>query len=213
MSLLPQRTRVKICGLTRLEDVQTVVSAGADALGLVFYPPSPRFVSVEQASLLAAQVPAFVTVTALFVNPQPDEVENVLDNVNIDLIQFHGDESEAFCAQFGRPYIKAIRVKDDTDLVSEAERYHSAKALLLDTYKTGVPGGTGEVFNWDLIPKNLNKPVILAGGLTVDNIAAAIDTVAPYAVDVSGGVESSKGVKNKDLIEKLMKEVSCAITS
>ncbi len=205
-----RRTRVKICGLTRVVDVEAAVAAGADAIGLVFYDPSPRAVTIDRAAELAKHVPAFVTVTALFVNPSVDLVRQVLDQVDIDLLQFHGDEDELFCKQFNRPYIKAIRVKSDTDLEHVAERYCSAKALLLDTYRQGVPGGTGETFDWALIPNKLSKPVILAGGLTPANISTAIAMVKPYAVDVSGGVEAAKGIKSNELIENLMKEVSCA---
>lgn len=204
------RTRVKICGLTRLEDVQAAVKAGADAIGLVFYEPSPRSVDLQQAAELAKAVPAFVTVTGLFVNPTVAEVTEVLKQVDLDLLQFHGDESATFCEQFGRPYIKAIRVREETDLQAHAVDYQNAKALLLDAYRPGVPGGTGETFDWGLIPADLNCPVILAGGLNSSNVAEAIAQVKPYAVDVSGGVESAKGIKSKRLIETLMKEVSCA---
>lgn len=210
MGFVQQRTRVKICGLTRLDDVESAVAAGADSIGLVFYEPSPRSVSLEQAVKLAESVPAFVTVTALFVDPAPEFVQEVIERVDITLLQFHGDETEEFCAQFERPYIKAIRVKKETDLVSTAERYYSAKALLLDAYREGVPGGTGETFDWSLIPPSLSKPVILAGGLSPENVASAIFSVRPYAIDVSGGVESAKGIKSNELIVYLMNEVSCA---
>lgn len=210
MSFVQQRTRVKICGLTRLDDVKSAIAAGADSIGLVFYEPSPRAVSIDTAVELAEIVPAFVTVTALFVDPDPEFVKQVIQRVDITLLQFHGDETEQFCAQFDRPYIKAIRVKSNTDLVGIAERYYSAKALLLDTYREGVPGGTGETFDWNLIPQSLSKPVILAGGLSPKNVASAICSVRPYAIDVSGGVESAKGVKSNELIVYLMNEVSCA---
>ena len=210
MDFVQQRTRVKICGLTRIDDVRSAIAAGADSIGLVFYEPSPRAVSIEEAIQLAKIVPAFVTVTALFVDPDPEFVKEVIQRVDITLLQFHGDEPEQFCAQFGRPYIKAIRVSKDTDLISMAERYSSAKALLLDTYRQGVPGGTGETFDWNLIPESLSKPVILAGGLSSKNVVSAICSVRPYAIDVSGGVESAKGIKSNELIVNLMNEVSCA---
>ncbi|MDH5446430.1 MAG: phosphoribosylanthranilate isomerase [Gammaproteobacteria bacterium] len=201
------RTRVKICGLSRESDIQTAVKAGADAIGLVFYEPSPRNVSIAQAAKLVKQVPAFVTTVGLFVNAQKAEVEEVIQHTGIDLLQFHGDESAGFCEQFDRPYIKALRVSDDTEITHFASLYSSATGLLLDTYQKGKPGGTGETFNWDLIPENLNLPVILAGGLKQDNVAQAIEKVRPYAVDVSGGVEMEKGIKDKDKIYAFMKEV------
>lgn len=195
------RTRVKICGLTRVEDVHDACALGADAIGLVFYPPSPRAVTVEQARLLVQDVPPFVTVTALFVNPTVAEVQAVLTQIPaISLLQFHGDESAAFCCQFGRAYIKAIPMRDDVDLAHQASVYHDALGLLVDTYKPGVPGGSGESFDWHRLPKLLGKPLILAGGLTPDNVAEAIKQVGPYAVDVSGGVEASKGVKDSQKV-------------
>lgn len=202
-----KRTRIKICGITREEDAKHAVEAGADALGLVFYPPSPRAVSVEQAQKIAAIVPPFVTVTALFVNPSVEQVQNVLDSVRIDLIQFHGDEDEHFCEQFNRPYIKAVRVRDSSDVVAASLRFKNSLALLLDSYKEGIPGGTGETFNWSLIPADLGKPIILAGGLTVTNVAQAIAKARPYAVDVSGGVEQSKGIKDPSKVTEFINEV------
>lgn len=191
------RTRVKICGLTRTEDVMAACALGADAIGLVFYPPSPRAVTVEQARLILLDVPPFVTVTALFVNPTAAEVQAVLTQIPaISLLQFHGDESPAFCRQFGRAYIKAIPMRDEVDLAQQASVYDDALGLLVDTYKPGVPGGSGESFDWHRLPLSLSKPLILAGGLTPDNVGDAIKQVAPYAVDVSGGVEASKGIKD-----------------
>ena len=207
MSTVYQRTRAKICGITRAEDAMQVVAAGADAIGLVFYPPSPRAVTIGQAAEIAAVVPAFVTVTALFVNPTPEHVQSVLDRVRIDLIQFHGDEDDGFCRQFNRPYIKAIRVRQASDMVEACLRFPGALSLLLDSYKPGVPGGTGETFDWSLVPDDLNKPIILAGGLSADNVAAAIAEVRPFAVDVSGGVEASKGIKDAGKIQAFMNEV------
>ncbi len=201
------RTRVKICGLTRIQDVTTAIESGADALGFVFYSPSPRAVTVSQAKPLIQVVPAFVSVTALFVNPTAEEVQSVIDSVRIDLLQFHGDEDDGFCRQFNKPYIKAIRVRQASDMVEACVRFPGALSLLLDSYKPGVPGGTGETFNWSLIPKDLSKSIILAGGLTPSNVSTAIAEIAPYAVDVSGGVETSKGIKDASKIEAFMYEV------
>lgn len=198
------RTRVKICGITRIEDALAAVNHGADAIGLVFYAPSPRYVTVEQAVAITKNLPPFVSIVALFVNPTLLEVKTVLSAVSVDLLQFHGDESELDCAQYGVPYLKAVRVKSDTNLIQYAQRYHLAKALLLDTYSDSAVGGTGQVFDWGLIPKNMPLPVILAGGLTPENVADAIHQVQPYAVDVSGGVEQSKGIKDSTKIAALM---------
>ena len=202
-----QRTRVKICGITRPQDAAAVVEQGADALGLVFYPPSPRAVTIEQAQRVVAEVPAFVTVTALFVNPSVEQVQSTIDNVRIDLLQFHGDEDDAFCRQFNRPYIKALRVRQASDLVASCLRFPDSLAILLDSYKPGIPGGTGETFDWSLIPAELPKPLILAGGLECDNVTQAIQQTNPFAVDVSGGVESAKGIKDDNLIAEFMHEV------
>jgi phosphoribosylanthranilate isomerase len=198
------RTRTKICGITRIEDALSAVAHGADAIGLVFYAPSPRCVTIDQAAKISAALPPFVNVVALFVNPTKAEVEKVLANVRIDLLQFHGDESEAACEQYRLPYLKAIRVKHDTNLIQYAQTYSSAKALLLDTYSDHAVGGTGEKFDWNLIPDKIPKPIILAGGLTPENVAEAIEQVQPYAVDVSGGVEASKGIKEPSKIAAFM---------
>lgn len=190
------RVRVKICGITRAEDALVAAQAGADAIGLVFYPPSPRAVTVEQAQTILQQLPAFVTTTALFVDPEPGLVQQVIDKLKIDLLQFHGNEPASFCQQFSRPYIKAIAMKPGTDLGAMAESYSDARALLLDTYKAGVPGGTGEAFNWQWVPHNFSKPLVLAGGLNADNVTSAIKQTQVWAVDVSGGVEVEKGIKS-----------------
>jgi len=192
------RTRVKICGITNLEDALVAIQSGADALGFVFYPPSPRNISIEKASDIIKQLPPFVTTVALFVDEQPSQIKKTIDAVKIDLIQFHGNEDEVFCQQFNRPYIKAIRMQGDIDLQQSIIKFPSARALLLDTYVKGIPGGTGESFNWDLVPKQRNKAIILAGGLNAENINLAIKTVKPYAVDVSGGVEK-EGIKNQGI--------------
>ena len=201
------RVRVKICGITRVEDALTAVRNGADAIGLVFYAPSPRNVTIAQAQEIANKIPAFVSVVALFVNAEATFINEVISQVKIDLLQFHGDEAPEECAQYRLPFIKAIRVKLDTNLVQSSIDFSAAKALLLDTYTEGIAGGTGHVFDWDLIPKKLTKPVILAGGLTSDNVAQAIAQVSPYAVDVSGGVELSKGVKDAAKIAAFMQQV------
>ncbi len=191
------RTRVKICGLTRVEDVQAACALGADAIGLVFYPPSPRAVTIEQAQAALVNMPPFVTVTALFVSPSVDEVQAVLQALpSVGLLQFHGDESPEFCRSFGRAYIKAIPMRDDVDLLQEANRFSDALGLLVDTYKPNVPGGSGESFDWHRVPRNFTKPIILAGGLTAENVGVAIAQVKPFAVDVSGGVEAVKGIKD-----------------
>lgn len=190
------RTRVKICGITRPEDGAEAARLGADAIGLVFYAKSPRAVTLQQAKTVVDALPPFVTTVALFVDPEPAMVEAVLNAVAPDLLQFHGSEPPEFCNQFGRPWIKAIPMRDETDLGAEMERYRQGRGVLLDTYRPGVPGGTGESFNWDLIPTHLADRIILAGGLTPANVAEAIARVHPYAVDVSGGVEASKGIKD-----------------
>jgi len=196
--------RVKICGITRLQDLHAACEAGADALGFVFYEKSPRHVSVERAAELVRALPPFVQSVGLFVNAGPAFVESVLQAVPLDLLQFHGDETPAECVRFGRPYIKAVRVSPDTDLLKCAADFESARGLLLDAFVPGVPGGTGERFDWRLIPANLPKPVILSGGLTPDNIAEAVQQVRPWAVDVSSGVEVSKGIKDAQRIARFI---------
>lgn len=189
------RTRVKICGLTRAEDVDAAVDAGADAIGFVFYPPSPRHLSVEQAAALAARVPPFVAKVALFVNEDSRTIQRILDAVPIDLLQFHGEENEADCRGFARPYVKAARVRPGLDLLEFAASYPSAAGLLLDAYVEGYGGG-GKIFDWSMIPDKLPLPIILSGGLTVSNVADAIRRLRPWAVDVSSGVEAQKGIKD-----------------
>ncbi|NBO10683.1 MAG: phosphoribosylanthranilate isomerase [Methylophilaceae bacterium] len=204
------RTRVKICGITRPEDALEAILHGADAIGLVFYPQSPRYVTPLQAAEIVKKIPAFITVVGLFVNAEASEISDILSAVHLDLLQFHGDETPMQCRQFSRPYMKAIRVKSDTNLVQYAADYADAKALLLDAFAEGVPGGTGQVFDWNLIPSNLSVPVVLAGGLNADNVTQAIQKVRPYAVDVSGGVEASKGIKDAAKIAAFMRGVSNA---
>lgn len=205
-----KRTRVKICGITRLEDALSAIESGADALGFVFYEPSPRAVSIACAAQIITQLPAFVTTTALFVNADKALIDRVISETRIDLLQFHGDEPVDFCEQFSRPYIKAMRMKPGLEIEREIARYSSAQAILLDAYTPGIPGGTGEVFDWDLIPSVHPAPIILAGGLNSDNVAESVTQVAPFAVDVSGGVEQSKGIKDANKIEKFINEVNRA---
>lgn len=200
-------TRIKICGLTREQDVLAVASSGADAFGLVFYDKSPRHVEIAQAERLVRATPPFVTVVGLFVNPTVDYVREVLAKVPLDVLQFHGEESPEFCRQFNRPYLKAIRVKAGVDLVECAARYAGAQGLLLDAYVEGTQGGTGEAFDWGLIPQNLPLPVILSGGLHAGNVAQGVRQVRPYAVDVSSGVEATKGVKDAAKIAAFINEV------
>ncbi len=199
------RTRVKICGITRPEDALVAAQFGADAIGLVFFNKSPRSVTIEQAEIIMQALPAFVTTVGLFVNAKASFVDEVLADLPLDLLQFHGDESPEYCQQFAKPYIKALRMSPNINIQTAAQDYTKAKALLLDTYVKGVAGGTGKVFDWQQVPANLSKPIILAGGLNPDNVNQAISTLHPYAVDVSGGVESSKGIKNADKIVAFMK--------
>ena len=196
--------RVKICGITRAEDLHAACNAGADALGFVFYAKSPRHVDVAAAAELVRALPPFVQSVGLFVDAAPDFVERVLRAVPLDLLQFHGDESPADCARYGRPYIKAVRVNRDTDLLKCAADFDAARGLLLDAFVPGVPGGTGERFDWGLIPPDLPKPVVLSGGLTPDNVAEAVQRVRPWAVDVSSGVEAAKGIKDAQKVAQFI---------
>lgn len=190
-----------------MEDALAAVDAGADAIGLVFYPPSPRAVTVLQARAIIAALPPFVTTVGLFVNATRCELNETLEAVALDLLQFHGDESPEDCDGYHRPFIKALRVRPGDDIAAACRTYAKASGLLLDAYVPGVPGGTGEAFDWSLIPEDLAKPVILAGGLTPDNVAQAIAQVRPYAVDVSGGVELRKGIKDHDKVRAFMRAV------
>ncbi|MHB1607215.1 MAG: phosphoribosylanthranilate isomerase [Acidiferrobacter thiooxydans] len=190
-------TRVKICGITRPLDAAAAAAAGADAIGLVFYGPSPRHVTLDAARAIVAALPPFVTCVGLFVDAAPEEIEAVLRDVALDVLQFHGRETPEECRRYGRPYLKAIAMAEGVDVRAAEARYASAQGLLLDTHQKGRPGGTGQVFDWGRIPAGLGKPVILAGGLSPANVAAAIDQVRPYAVDVSGGVESAPGIKDE----------------
>jgi len=201
------RTRIKICGITRPEDGIAAVDCGVDAIGLVFYPPSPRAVNLTTAQKICAVIPPFVTIVGLFVNPRPDEVIAITANLHLDLIQFHGDESPELCASFGYPYIKALALRNEIDLSNYARDYATSSGLLVDTYQPGIAGGSGIVCNWDLIPEERNFPLILAGGLNPNNIGMAIRRVRPYAVDVSSGVEVAKGIKDYTLIRNFVQAV------
>lgn len=199
--------RSKICGITRIEDALAAVAAGADAIGLVFYGKSPRAVGVEQAAAILQALPPFVTTVGLFVDMPRDQLQQLLQRLPLDLLQFHGDESPADCEGHGRPYIKALRVRPGEDVAAAMAPYSGARGILLDTFVEGVPGGTGASFDWSLVPENAAKPIILAGGLDADNVAAAIRQVSPYAVDVSGGVEASKGIKDAGKIRAFVQAV------
>jgi phosphoribosylanthranilate isomerase len=201
------RTRVKICGLTREQDIDAAVAAGVDALGFVFHPASPRAVDSDAAARLVARVPAFVTSVGLFVDAEPGHIAEILRRVRLDLLQFHGREPPAACAGFGRPWIKALAMRDGLDVEAAAADYRGASALLLDTYDPVLAGGTGRRFDWDRVPPALAPRIILAGGLDAGNVAAAIARVRPYAVDVSGGVEADKGIKDHRKINDFMQGV------
>ncbi len=201
--------RVKICGITRLEDALCAIEAGADALGFVFYEPSPRYISAEQAASIIAQLPPFVTSVGLFVNTPIAQVKSLALQIGLDLIQFHGDETAAACDGVGLPYIRALRMQPGQAIAQIAESYQKARAILLDAWVPGIPGGTGETFDWAAIPP-LTKPLILAGGLTVDNVAQAVLQVRPYAVDVSGGVELRSGVKDQSKLKLFIQRAKAA---
>lgn len=205
------RTRVKICGITRIEDAQAAVAAGADAIGFVFDPKSPRAVSSEQARVIAATVPPFVSVVGVFVDAAPELIRAVLNRVNLSLLQFHGAETPDGCSAYGRAYIKAIRMHDDVALDVEEKRYAQAAGLLLDTFVADLAGGSGQVFDWSRVPARRSKAIVLSGGLTAGNVSAAIQRVRPEAVDVSSGVEVRKGIKDPDKIAAFLKAVHEAI--
>ena len=204
------RTRTKICGITRIEDALCAASAGADAIGLIFYAGSPRAVTLEQAIVISNVLPPFVSTVALFVNAPKNEVDEVIARLRPTILQFHGDENPAFCTQFGMPFLKAIRVGAEMtadDLLEYAEKFSAARALLLDTMSQGSYGGSGKVFDWQLIPNGMRRRIVLSGGLQADNVAGAIRMIKPWAVDVSSGVEAQKGVKDHAKIAKFIEEV------
>ena len=210
------RTRIKICGVTRIEDALCAASAGADAIGLIFYPPSPRAVTIEQATSISDVLPPFVSTVALFVNASVQEIEGVIRHLRPSILQFHGDEDAAFCTQFGVPFIKAIRVGETmrpADLLEYADEFKAARAVLLDTLARGLYGGSGESFDWKLIPTEMRRRVLLSGGLHPENVSGAIHLIRPWALDVSSGVEASKGVKDHAKIHKFIEEVRNADAS
>lgn len=205
------RPRIKICGITREQDALLAAWLGADALGLVFYPPSPRAVSAEQAAAVVRRLPAFVSRVGLFVNPSRHEVEQVLAQLHLDLLQFHGSESAEFCRSFGIPYMKALAMNAERDLAADAAEYCDAAALLLDT-PSPQHGGSGQSFDWSLVrpvAKYLSQPLVLAGGLSALNVRQALESTRVYAVDVSSGVESAKGIKDPVKLKQFFKEVFC----
>jgi phosphoribosylanthranilate isomerase len=209
-SLPVVHTRIKICGITRPEDAQVAVASGADAIGLVFYAKSPRAVSAAQAAEIVAAVPPFVTVVALFVDEPAAGIERILETVPVDMIQFHGEQDPEFCRRFNRPWMKALRVRRELDIRAACERLGGARAVLLDSWQQGVPGGTGKTFDWALAPQHLTLPLVLAGGLNEGNVGEAIVRLRPAAVDVSGGVEASPGIKDRDKIERFVAAVRAA---
>jgi len=203
-------TAVKICGITRAEDALAAARLGAHALGFIFYAKSPRHVVAQRVAEIVRVLPPFVAAVGLFVNPEANDVERVLEQVPLDLLQFHGEESPAFCNRFRVPYIKAVRVRAGLDLLQYAQLHSAARGLLLDAFVEGAHGGTGTAFDWSLIPRELPLPVILSGGLNPDNVADAIRRVRPWAVDVSSGVEASPGIKDPRKITAFMNEVCSA---
>ena len=207
MSSAALHTRIKICGITRIEDGLVAAQVGADAIGLVFVDQSPRRVSIETARAIVAALPPFVSTVALFVDPSPAQVNSVLRDVRPDCLQFHGAETPEFCAGFGIPWLKAARVKPETDLLQFATSYVGAQGVLLDAYSPAAHGGTGERFDWSLIPAHLPRPLILAGGLEPGNVAEAVRRVRPWAVDVSSGVEAAKGIKDAAKVAAFISEV------
>ena len=202
-----ERTRIKICGISEPLHARVAADAGADAIGLVFYKPSPRYVSPAQAARIVAELPPFVMAVGLFVDATADEVNAVLRVVALDLLQFHGNESPEFCEQFGVAYVRAVRMEKGIDLIEYARRFSRAKALLLDAHVPGTPGGTGTMFDWGSIPRDVRMPLILSGGLTTDNVARAVREVKPWAVDVSSGVEASRGSKDPAKIVDFIRSV------
>lgn len=196
--------RVKVCGITRIEDALNAAQLGADAIGFVFWAKSARFISPQEASKIIMALPPFLSAVGVYVDPDPEWVKETCSVAGLSLLQFHGDESAEFCGQFSLPYIKAVRLRTGVDLLQYATRYSNARALLLDTYVEGKPGGTGTTFDWSLIPQNLQLPLILSGGLHADNVSLAIRETSPWAVDVSSGVEVDKGIKDRDKIAAFM---------
>jgi phosphoribosylanthranilate isomerase len=201
------RTRVKICGITKPDHARVAAEAGADAIGLVFYPPSPRFLEFDQARVVAEAIGPFVSRVAVLVNPQPEFVDALLAQVPIDVLQFHGEESPEFCASFGRPWLKAARVAPGLDLVRYFTPFGAAAGWLLDSWRRDEYGGTGEAFDWQVIPQSTARPLILSGGLTAATVGEAVQRVRPWAIDVSSGVERAKGEKDPVLIRQFVEAV------
>lgn len=200
------RTRIKICGIKHRDDALKAVECGADAIGLIFVEKSPRYVSLTDARFIAESMPPFVTVVGLFMDASAETVREALKVVPLNLLQFHGEESPAFCDQFGVPYVKVLRMREDVNVIAFTQEYPNAAGILLDTFHE-KGGGTGESFDWNLIPEDVSVPLILAGGLNPENVASAVEKVKPYAVDVSSGVESEPAVKDHKKIEQFIKEV------
>lgn len=205
------RTRVKICGFTRVEDAVYAGQLGADAIGLVFYPPSSRYVSIDKAAEIAKALPAFVSVVALFVDAEASLIREVLGRVRVDCLQFHGDEAAADCRLYDKPYIKAVRMQAGIGVAELEKEYHDAAGLLLDAYHPGLPGGSGSSFDWELIPQSRTLPIILAGGLTPENAGQAVRAVKPYALDVSSGVEAGKGIKDAAKMAAFIRKTNLSI--
>ena len=201
------RTRVKICGITRAQDAIAASDSGVDALGLVFYAGSSRHIELETAKAIMKVIPPFITTVALFKDATVEQVNEVTQELDFDLLQFHGSESPEFIQQFHHPYLKAIGMQDPTGLPSTIARFERSKGFLLDSHAAGAAGGTGETFDWDTIPSELRQQIILAGGINPDNVAECITRIKPYAIDVSSGVESSPGIKDQGKIEQLMKQI------
>ena len=201
------RTRIKICGLRDPEHARIAAAEGADAIGLNFYPPSSRYVSIEEAARVASALPPYVTAVALFVNEKPRTIRSILERVPVDLLQFQGDETPEFCASFAKPFVRAVRMETGVDLVEYFRRFSRARALMLDAHVAGEAGGTGMTFDWSRVPREAPLPLILSGGLTRENVGRAVREVRPWAVDVSSGVEKSRGVKDPALIVEFIRSV------
>jgi phosphoribosylanthranilate isomerase len=202
------RTRLKVCGFTRSEDACFAARLGVDAIGLVFYPPSPRAVDIARACEIVQGLPPFVSVVALFVDEQEDKIRDVLEAVSVDCLQFHGHETPEQCRLYHKPYMKALRMKPELDVAEMSIQYADASALLLDAYQPGLPGGSGHAFDWNRVPEHCALPIVLAGGLKVDNVQDAIRQTRPYAVDVSSGVESAKGIKDPAKMTALVEQIN-----
>lgn len=209
-SIMTCSVRIKICGLRSPEQALAAVAAGADAIGLNFHPASPRWVELSAAREICAALPPFVSSVGLFVDAPAADIERVLDVLPLQMLQFHGNESEAFCQRWQRPYLKALRMRDGLDIAAAMAAHGAATGILLDSYRPGVPGGTGEVFDWDRIPPQRPRPLVLAGGLRAENVGTAIRRVKPFAVDVSGGVEREPGVKDPAAMEAFVRAVRAA---